>query len=90
METYVSSFYRFYDVSMPEQPIVRLPLFDQTESTRLGSVASITSAVLGRNGVDFDQGEVIHEGDGTDTYPLYLMQENGDVWLVRCKFSHNR
>ena len=73
---------------MPEQPMMRLPLFDTAgESAR--SVNSFAT-VMGEVAVDFDIGLPMVDEMGISTYPIYIIQESGDVWALYCRFSQNR
>ena len=86
----ISFEFRFYDLTLPEQPILRLPLFDHAHhSITAGSVSSFAS-VFGDLAVDFDIALPSYNEQGVPTYPIYVMQESGDVWMLRCKFSQNR
>jgi len=78
---------RFYDITMPDQPMMRLPLFDNPQEIK--SVSSFAS-VTGDIAVDFDIGLPSVDDLGVSTYPIYIMQESGDVWALYCKFSQSR
>lgn len=78
---------RFYDITMPDQPMMRLPLFDNPYDMK--SISSF-AGVTGDLAVDFDIGLPTEDEKGVPTYPIYVMQESGDVWALYCKFSQNR
>lgn len=81
------SFSRFYDITMPDQPMMRLPLFDSSNAMRsLSNFASVTGDLA----VDFDIGLPSVDDMGVSTYPIYIIQESGDVWALYCKFSQSR
>jgi len=78
---------RFYDITMPDQPMMRLPLFDNPHDMRtVSSFASVTGDLA----VDFDIGLPSVDEAGVASYPIYIMQESGDVWALYCKFTQNR
>jgi len=83
---------RFYNILSPEQPLVRLPLFEQnfSETRDIGSICSIASNIIGNTAVDFDIAKAVINDDETETYHIYVMQESGDVWLLKCRFLNNR
>jgi len=78
---------RFYDITMPDQPMMRLPLFDNPQEPR--SVSTF-ACVTGDIAVDFDIGLPTVDDKGVSTYPIYIMQESGDIWALYCKFSQSR
>ena len=78
---------RFYDITMPDQPMMRLPLFDNPNAQR---TVSHFACVTGDLAVDFDIGLPSVDEAGVATFPIYIMQESGDVWALYCKFSQNR
>ena len=66
---------------------MRLPLFDDvSQSSSKNSFAGI----LGNIAADFSIAEPIDGCTGTKIYPVYVMQESGDVWVLHCKFTQNR
>ena len=73
---------------MPEQPMMRLPLFDNSSET--GRSVSSFASVMGDLAVDFDIALPSIDDMGVSTYPIYIMQESGDVWALYCKFSQCR
>lgn len=74
---------------MPRQPMLRLPLFDKkTSASSYGG--NTYGAVLGDIAAGFDIAEPITDGYGNQLYPIYIMQESGDVWVLHCKFFQNR
>jgi len=80
---------RFYDINMPDQPMFRLPLFDGSRRNLSGSLSSFAS-IIGDVAVDFDIADPIVDDQGVATYPVYAMQECGDVWVLYCKLLQNR
>ncbi|XP_065664381.1 nucleoporin 88 isoform X3 [Hydra vulgaris] len=79
---------RFYDTSYPEQPILRISLFNiaGNPNKSCGSYAS----ACGDAAVDFDIALPKIDKIGNEVYPIYVMQESGDVWVLNCKFTQNR
>ena len=75
---------------MPKQPLLCLSLFDNNHK-KLSSYESNTfSDVMEDIAADFDIAEPFFDSYGNQTYPIYVMQESGDVWVLRCRFSQNR
>merc|ERR1711962_1639908 len=67
--------------------MMRLPLFDNPHDMRtVSSFASVTGDLA----VDFDIGLPSVDEAGVASYPIYIMQESGDVWALYCKFTQNR
>lgn len=66
--------------------MLRLPLFDEVSQSSKSSFAG----VLGNVAADFCIAEPITSGTGAKIYPVYVMQESGDVWVLHCKFNQNR
>ena len=63
-----------------------LPLFNKVSHSSKISFAN----ALGDAAVDFDIANPITDSYGNNVFPVYVMQESGDVWLLHCKFSQNR
>ena len=79
--------FRIYDITRPEQPMMRLPLFDDVSQS---SSKNRFTGFLGNMAADFSIAEPIDSCTGSKIYPVYVMQESGDVWVLHCKFTQNR
>ena len=55
----------------------------------IGSVSSF-AGVMGDLAVDFDIAKPVEDDHGNMLYPIYVMQESGDVWVLHCRFTQNR
>jgi len=77
---------RIYDITRPEQPMLRLPLFDNVSETSKNRL----SMVLGETVVNMAIAPPKEDSLGNKVYPVYVMQESGDVWVLHCKFAQNR
>ena len=67
---------------------MRLSLFNISGDPNRSS--SCFASVCGDTAIDFDIALPKRDNNGNEMYPIYVMQESGDVWVLHCKFAQNR
>ena len=66
--------------------MLRLPLFGNTSETSKNKF----SMVLVETVANLAIAQPKEDSLGNKVYPVYVMQESGDVWVLHCKFAQNR
>eukprot|EP00112_Aurelia_sp_Birch-Aquarium-sp1_P012926 Seg2723.3 transcript_id=Seg2723.3/GoldUCD/mRNA.D3Y31 product="Nuclear pore complex protein Nup88" protein_id=Seg2723.3/GoldUCD/D3Y31 len=85
------NFLRFYDVVQADKPLTAIRLFSDIDSTANKNLSMNFASALGEMAVSFSIAPEIIDEEKIPVHPIFVMQENGDVWIVWTRInSQNR
>ncbi|XP_067866151.1 nucleoporin 88 isoform X2 [Heterodontus francisci] len=84
---------RFYDLKQPQTPVKMFSL-TQCEEENIVPATRSYAASLGEIAVAFDFGPLTsapghRSKEEVQVYPLYILYENGETFLIYCNLTHN-
>ncbi|XP_060704018.1 nucleoporin 88 isoform X1 [Hemiscyllium ocellatum] len=84
---------RLYDLKQPQTPVNTFSL-TQCEEENIVSTSRSYTASLGETAVAFDFGPLTsapgrRSKEEVQVYPLYVLYENGETFLIYCNLTHN-
>ncbi|XP_038669532.1 nucleoporin 88 [Scyliorhinus canicula] len=84
---------RIYDLKQPQTPVKMFSLSQCEEESIVPNTRSYTAS-LGEIAVAFDFGPLTsapgrRSKEGDRVYPLYILYENGETFLIYCNLTHN-
>ncbi|GCB79903.1 hypothetical protein scyTo_0016060 [Scyliorhinus torazame] len=84
---------RIYDLKQPQTPVKMFSLTQCEEESIVPTTRSYTAS-LGEIAVAFDFGPLTsapgrRSKEGDQVYPLYILYENGETFLIYCNLTHN-